>query len=101
MDQLALLALLQAKPGKEKEVEDFLKAARPLALQETGTTTWYAVKLGPAKFGIFDTFADENGRNAHLTGEIAKQLFAKAADLFAAPPQVEKLEILAAKAPQP
>ncbi len=61
MDQLALLALLQAKPGKEKEVEDFLKAARPLALQETGTTTWYAVKLGPAKFGIFDTFADEKG----------------------------------------
>ena len=62
MDKLALLALLQAKPGKEKEVEDFLKSARPLALQETGTTTWYAVKLGPAKFGIFDTFADENGQ---------------------------------------
>jgi quinol monooxygenase YgiN len=58
------------------------------------------VKLGPAKFGIFDTFADEKGRNAHLTGEIAKQLFAKAEDLFAAPPQVEKLEILAAKAPE-
>ena len=101
MDKLALLALLQAKPGKEKEVEDFLKSARPIALQEAGTTAWYAVKLGPAKFGIFDTFADETGRNAHLTGEIAKQLFAKAEDLFAAPPQVENLEILAAKAPQP
>lgn len=100
MDQFALLALLHAKPGKEKEVEDFLKSARPLAVQEPGTTTWYAVKLGPAKFGIFDTFADENGRNAHLNGEIAKQLFAKAADLFATPPQVEKLEILAAKAPK-
>ena len=100
MDKLALLALLHAKPGKEKEVEDFLKSALPLAVQEPGTTTWYAVKLGPAKFGIFDTFADENGRNAHLNGEIAKQLFAKAADLFATPPQVEKLEILAAKAPQ-
>ena len=100
MDQLALLALLQAKPGKEKEVEDFLKSARPLAQQETGTTTWYAVKLGPSKFGIFDTFADEKGRNAHLTGEIAKQLFAKAEELFAVAPQVEKLEILAAKAPQ-
>jgi quinol monooxygenase YgiN len=100
MDHLALLAMLHVKPGKEKEVEDFLKSARPLALQETGTTSWYAVKLGPARYGIFDTFPDENARNAHLTGEIAKQLFAKAEDLFATPPQVEKLEILAAKAPQ-
>jgi quinol monooxygenase YgiN len=99
MDKLAILALLQAKPGKEKEVEQFLKFAQPLAERETGTTTWYAVKLGPARFGIFDTFKDENGRNAHLSGEIAKALFAKAADLFDTPPQVEKLEILAAKAP--
>ncbi len=98
MDQLALLAVLDAKPGKEKDVEEFLKSARALALQETGTTTWYAVKLGPMKYGIFDTFPDEKSRNAHLTGEIARQLFAKAADLFATPPQVEKLEILAAKA---
>jgi quinol monooxygenase YgiN len=98
MDQLALLAVLDAKPGKEKDVEEFLKSARALALQETGTTTWYAVKLGPMKYGIFDTFPDESSRNAHLTGEIARQLFAKAADLFATPPQVEKMEILAAKA---
>ncbi|WP_158749355.1 putative quinol monooxygenase [Acidobacterium sp. S8] len=99
MDRFALLALLNAKPGKEKEVEEFLKSAQPLAVQETGTTTWYAVKLGPAKFGIFDTFADEAGRNAHLSGEIAKALFDKAEELFATPPQVEKLEILASKAP--
>jgi len=99
MDRFALLALLNAKPGKEKEVEEFLKSAQPLAVQETGTTTWYAVKLGPAKFGIFDTFADEAGRNTHLGGEIAKALFAKAEELFATPPQVEKLEILASKAP--
>jgi quinol monooxygenase YgiN len=99
MDRFAILALLQAKPGKEKEVEQFLKFAQPLAEREAGTTTWYAVKLGPARFGIFDTFKDENGRNAHLTGEIAKALFAKATDLFDTPPQVEKLEILAAKAP--
>jgi quinol monooxygenase YgiN len=99
MDKFALLALLEAKPGKEKEIEEFLKSAQPLAVKENGTTTWYAVKLGPSKFGIFDTFRNEEGRNAHLTGEIAKALFAKAEELFAKPPQVEKLEILAAKAP--
>jgi quinol monooxygenase YgiN len=99
MDEYALLALLEAKPGKEKEVEAFLKSAQPLASKENGTTTWYAVKMGPSKFGIFDTFRDEDGRDAHLTGEIAKALFAKAEELFAKPPQVEKLEILAAKAP--
>jgi quinol monooxygenase YgiN len=99
MDKYALLALLQAKPGKEQEVEEFLKSAQPLAVNETGTTTWYAVKLGPSKFGIFDTFQNQEGRDAHLTGEIAKALFAKAEDLFAVPPQVEMLEILASKAP--
>jgi quinol monooxygenase YgiN len=99
MDKLGILALLHAKAGKEKEVEQFLALAQPLAERETGTTSWYAVKFGPAQYGIFDTFKDENGRNAHLSGEIAKALFAKAEDLFAEPPQVEKLEILAAKAP--
>src|SRR6516225_9853458 len=99
VDKFAILALLNAKPGKETELEAFLKSAQPLAAREAGTTTWYAVKLGPAKFGIFDTFKDENGRNAHLSGDIAKALFAKAEELFATPPQVEKLEILAAKAP--
>ncbi len=97
MDKFALLALLNAKPGKEDEVEKFLKSAQPLAEKETATSTWYAVKLGPGRFGIFDTFKDEAGRNAHLTGEIAKALFAKAEDLFSDKPQVEKLEILASK----
>lgn len=99
MDKYALLALLEAKPGKEKEVEEFLKSAQPLAVGEAETSTWYAVKLGPSKFGVFDTFKDESGRNAHLTGDIAKALFARAEELFAKPPQVEKLEILASKAP--
>jgi quinol monooxygenase YgiN len=99
MDQFALLALLQAKPGKEKEVEDFLTSARPLALQEDGTTSWYALKLGPSRYGIFDTFANEEDRKAHLSGEIAKALFARAEELFATPPQVEMLEILAVKVP--
>jgi len=98
MDKFALLALLEAKPGKETELEAFLKSAQPLAAREAGTTTWYAVKLGPAKFGIFDTFRDEAGRNAHLSGDIAKALMAKADELLAKPPQIEKVEILASKA---
>lgn len=99
MAKLAIWAYLEAKPGKEKEVEDFLKAAQPLAVQEKGTITWYAVKLSPTTFGIFDTFADESGRDAHLTGEIAKALFAKAAELFAQEPKVHKIDLLAAKGP--
>ena len=100
MDKFALLALLEAKPGKEKEVEEFLKSAEPMAGQEPGTTTWYAVKLGPSRFGIFDTFRDEAGREAHLSGEIAKALMANAGELLARAPQIEKLEILALKAPR-
>jgi quinol monooxygenase YgiN len=99
LDKFALLGLLNAKEGKEQEVEEFLKSALPLAVAEPGTTTWYAVKLGPGRFGIFDTFKDEDGRNAHLSGDIAKALFANADKLLAQPPQIEKLEILAAKAP--
>ena len=99
MDKLAVLVLLNAKPGKEKEVEQFLELAQPLAVREPGTSTWYAVKLGPGRFGIFDTFKDDSGRNAHFNGEIAKALFSKAEDLLSSPPQVEKLDILAAKAP--
>jgi quinol monooxygenase YgiN len=98
MDTRAILALLEAKPGKEKELEAFLKSAQPLAVAEPATTTWYAVKLGPATFGIFDTFPDDAGRQAHLSGAIAKALFAKADELLAKPPQVEMLEILASKA---
>jgi quinol monooxygenase YgiN len=97
MDQLAIWAQVEAKPGKEQEVEAFLKSAQPLAVAEKGTTTWYAVKLGPSTFGIYDTFPDEKAREAHLTGDIAKALFAKAKDLFSKPPEVRKLSILAAK----
>jgi quinol monooxygenase YgiN len=97
METLGLLAVLEAKPGKEAEVEAFLKSALPLARAERGTVSWYALKLGPARFGIFDTFADQQGRDAHLTGEIAKALFARAEDLLAAPPAIEQHEILAVK----
>lgn len=99
MDKLAIWAYLEAKPGQEQELEEFLKSALPLAQAETGTTTWYALKIGPSKYGIFDTFADEAARDAHLNGEIAKALFAKADELLASPPEIDKPEILAAKAP--
>lgn len=98
MDTRAILALLEAKPGKEQELEAFLKSAQPLAEAEPATTTWYAVKLGPGRFGIFDTFKDDAGRQAHLSGEIAKALFARADELLAKAPQIEMLEILASKA---
>ncbi len=97
MGKLAIWAQLEAKPGKEKELEEFLKSAQPLAEREPGTVTWHAIKMGQGKYGIFDTFADENGRNAHLNGEIAKALFAKAKELLANPPKIDKPEILASK----
>jgi len=97
MGRLAIWAQLEAKPGKENDVEQFLKSAQPLAEHEAGTISWYAIKMGPGKYGIFDTFADESGRNAHLNGEVAKALFAKAEDLFAKPPEIAKPEILASK----
>jgi quinol monooxygenase YgiN len=97
MDRFAISATLEARPGKESEVEEFLKSAQPLVVQEVGTTTWFAFRIGPATFGIFDTFANETGLQAHLNGAIAKALFAKAEDLFAKPPQIHQVEIFAAK----
>ena len=94
MEAIGLLVTLEARPGKEADAEAFLKSAQLLALNEKATLKWYAIRIGPGKFGIFDTFANEAGRNAHLTGEIAKALGARANELFATPPQVEKVEIL-------
>ncbi len=96
MEKLALLARLEAKPGKEKEVEELLRSAQAIVEQERGTAVWYAFRLGAATFGIFDTFADEQGRQAHATGKVVDALNAHA-DLFAKPPQIEKLDILALK----
>jgi quinol monooxygenase YgiN len=95
MEAIGLLVTLEARAGKEVDAEAFLRSAQPLARDEKGTLKWYAIKLGPGKFGIFDTFANEAGRNAHLTGEIAKTLTARASELFAIPPRVEKVEVLA------
>jgi quinol monooxygenase YgiN len=99
MSKLAIWAEVEAKPGKEQAVAEFLKSAQALAEMEPETISWYVVRLGGAKFGIFDTFADEHGRDAHLNGEIAKALFGKAQELFAKEPEVHKLELLAAKIP--
>jgi len=95
MEAIGLLVMLEARSGKEADAEAFLKLAQALALNEKETSKWYAFKIGPRKFGIFDTFANEAGRNAHLTGEIAKALGARASELFSASPEVEKVEILA------
>ena len=95
MEAIGLLVRLEARAGKEADAEAFLRSAQPLALDEKGTLKWYALKLGPRTFGIFDTFANEAGRNAHLTGDIAKALGERAAELFAVPPQVEKADVLA------
>jgi|SRR6516162_839549 hypothetical protein len=93
---LALWVRLEAKPGKEKDVESFLRAGLSLVEQETSTTTWFAIRLGPSTFGIFDTFADESGRQAHLSGKVAAALKEKA-ELFAKPPSIERVDVLAAK----
>ncbi|MEO8820690.1 MAG: antibiotic biosynthesis monooxygenase [Ginsengibacter sp.] len=97
MEKFALLVRLEAKPGKETEVEDFLKGGLSLALEEPGTKAWYALKIGPSTFGIFDTFSDENGRQAHLTGKIAAALMAKAEELFSTAPVIEKVDLIAVK----
>lgn len=93
----ALLARLEAKPGMEAELEDFLKGALPLAEEETATNTWFALRLGPSTFGIFDTFEDEAGRDAHLSGPIATALMENAPIFLAKDPVIEKVDILAAK----
>jgi quinol monooxygenase YgiN len=97
MAKLALYARLKAKSGKEPEVEAFLKSALPLAEREPGTITWYAFEEDGGAYGIFDTFETETAREAHLNGPIAKALMAKAAELFAEPPAIHKIRLLAAK----
>src|SRR5262249_54291240 len=96
---LGLLVRLEAKPGQEKEVADFLRQGLALANQEATTLAWFALRLGPTTFAIFDAFADEAGRQRHLSGPIAQALMAQAPTLFAVPPSIERLEVLGAKLP--
>ena len=97
--KLALFARLEAKPGKEKEVADFLRQGVALANQEATTLMWFALRLGPTSFAIFDAFGDEAARQRHLNGPIAQALMAQAATLFTVPPAIESLEVLGAKLP--
>lgn len=99
MVKLALLVRLEAKPGKEQEVEDFLIGGLQLAMGEPATTAWFALRLGPSTFGVFDAFPDEAGRQAHLDGRIAEALIAKAGDFLSSPPVIDKVDVLAAKLP--
>lgn len=97
MVKLGLFVKLQAKPGMEEELAGFLRGGLPLAEQEPATTAWFAIRLGPSSFGIFDVFADESGRQAHLDGRIAAALMQKASLLLAEAPKIEKVDVLAAK----
>lgn len=94
-----LLVRLEAKKGKEAEVEAFLKSGLALAEQERATIAWFAFKIGPSTYGVFDVFPDEPGRQAHLSGPIAQALMAKADEMLSKPPSIEKIEVLAAKLP--
>jgi quinol monooxygenase YgiN len=99
MVKVALFVRLEAKPGKEKEVENFLLSGLSLVQQEPATTAWFGIRLGPTTFGIFDAFPDDTGRQAHLSGRVAKALMEKAEELLAQPPVIEKVDVLAAKLP--
>jgi quinol monooxygenase YgiN len=97
MISLGLFVRLEAKPGKEEEVAAFLKQGLQMANEEPTTVLWFALRLGPSTFAIFDAFHDEAGRQTHLNGPIAKALMANAPDLLATPPSIEKVDILGAK----
>ncbi len=95
--KVGLYVRLVAKAGKEQVVADFLKSALPMAAAEPDTATWYAIQMNSNTFGIFDTFSDEAGREAHLNGPIAAALMANADELLAEPPQINKIDVLASK----
>src|ERR1700690_510433 len=99
MTKVSLYVHLEAKPGKGQGGPDLLVSALPPVNAEPETTAWFALRMGPNVFGIFDAFPNEAGRDAHLNGEVAKQLMAKASDLFAKPPEIHKVDVLADKLP--
>ena len=99
MVKTALFVRLEAKPGKEDEVADFLRGGLAVVMEEPATIAWFAIRLGPSTFGIFDAFPDEAGRQAHLSGRVAAALMAKASEILAQPPVIEKVDVLAAKLP--
>ena len=100
MVTVGLFVRLEARPGKENDVASFLEGGLALVQAEPETITWYAIRLGPSTFGIFDTFPDDSGRQAHLAGQVAAALMEKADELLAEPPSIERVDVLAAKLPQ-
>jgi len=94
---LGILALLEAKPGKGGELAAFLKAGRELALAEAGTVTWYAFKISDTSYGIFDSFASDDARTAHINGQIPAALASVSADLLASEPDIRPVDVLAVK----
>ena len=100
MVNVGLFVRLEAKPGKEAEVEQFLKSGLDIVLEEPATVAWFAIRLGTSTFGIFDAFPDEAGRQAHLSGHVAAALMAKASELLSQPPVIEKVDVLASKLPR-
>jgi quinol monooxygenase YgiN len=101
MVTVGLLVRLAARPGKELELEQFLRSALPLVRSEPGTTAWFALKFGPFSFGIFDAFPHDGARQAHLAGRVAAALMERAADLLAEDPDIEQVDTLASKLPGP
>ena len=99
MNGKALWVVLEAKPGKEAEVEKFLQAGQAL-VEEPKTVSWFAIKIGPSRYGIFDTFADDSGRDAHLSGKVAQALKEKASELLTKSPSIEKIDVIASKLPK-
>jgi quinol monooxygenase YgiN len=99
MVTVGLLVRLESKPGKEAEVEEFLKSGLAIVEEEPETDVWFAIRMGPSTFGIFDAFPTDSGRQSHLTGRVAAALMAKAPDLLAQPPVIERIDVLAAKLP--
>jgi quinol monooxygenase YgiN len=97
MVSVSWLVRLEAKPGKEAELENFIKNGLGIVQAEPHTISWYGLRLGPSTFGVFDTFQDDGGRQAHLSGRMGAALMEHAAELLAQPPSIEPADILAAK----
>ena len=100
MVTVGLWVPLKAKPGKEEDVASFLEGGRSLVEEEPDTTAWFAVRLGPSEFAIFDVFPNDSGRQAHLSGRVAEALMAQAPELFAQPPEIKPVDVIAAKLPE-
>ena len=96
---VALFVRLEAKPGKEADVAEFLRGGLPIVQDEPATVAWFGIQLGPSTFGIFDAFPDDAGRQAHLQGAVAAALGEKGDELFAQPPSIEPCDVLASKLP--